>query len=97
MKHLFVVVLGRGASYQNAHPLEAQKDWEEHRRFMNDLERERFVVLGGPLEGTNEVLLIFHATGPEEIRSRLADDPWHVHGLLQIERIVPWDLRIGSL
>lgn len=97
MKRLFVVVLNRGAAYQTGRPLEAQQNWEAHRSFMNALERERFVVLGGPLEGTNDVLLISHANDPEEIRSRLAPDPWHEQGLLRIAQIAPWNLRIGSL
>jgi len=97
MKRLFVVMLNRGAAYETARPLEAQQNWEAHRSFMNDLEMERFIFLGGPLEGTNDVLLIFHATDPEEIRNRLAMDPWHARDLLRIARIAPWDLRLGSL
>lgn len=97
MKRLFVVMLNRGAAYQSARPLEAQRDWEAHRSFMNALEQERFVLLGGPLEGTNDVLLIFRATDPEEIRERLATDPWHAQDLLRVERVAPWDLRLGSL
>jgi uncharacterized protein YciI len=97
MKRLFAVVLNRGAAYKTALPLESQQDWEAHRSFMNALEQEHFVVLGGPLEGTNDVLLIFHATDPEEIRTRLATDPWHAKDLLRIAQIAPWDLRIGSV
>ncbi len=97
MKRLFVAILERGPGYQLGRPLEAQHDWEPHRVFMTTLEDERFVVLGGPLEGSNEVLLIFHASSAEEIRTRLAPDPWHKQDLLRIARITPWDLRIGSL
>src|SRR5512146_2969609 len=97
MKRLFAVLLNRGPAYQVGHALEAQRDWEPHRSFMNALERERFVVLGGPLEGTNDVLLIFHATDPDEIRTRLAGDPWHQQELLRIAQIAPWDVRLGSL
>jgi uncharacterized protein YciI len=97
MKRLFAVTLNRGAAYRVGRPLEAQQDWEAHRSFMNALEQEKFVVLGGPLEGTNDVLLIFHASGPDEIRSRLAPDPWHQQGLLRIAQIAAWELRIGSV
>jgi hypothetical protein len=55
------------------------------------------VVLGGPLEDTPEVLLIIRAETPEEIRSRLAADPWSGNGLLRITRVLPWTLRLGSL
>ena len=55
--------------------MEEQEDWEAHRCFMNALEEEGFVMLGGPLEGTDEVLLILRATIPEEIVDRLSADP----------------------
>lgn len=97
MKRLFAVMLNRGAAYDLTRPLEMQKDWGPHRTFMNALERERFVVLGGPLEGTNDVLLIFQADDAEEIRTRLAKDPWHEQDLLRVARIEPWDLRLGSV
>ncbi len=97
MQRLFAVLLNRGAAYQTGRPLEAQQDWEAHRVFMNALEAERFVVLGGPLEGTQDVLLIFHTSDANEIRQRLAADPWHAKDLLRIVWITPWDLRLGSL
>jgi uncharacterized protein YciI len=77
--------------------LEEQEDWEAHRCFMNALEEEGFVMLGGPLEGTDEVLLILRATIPEEIVDRLSADPWHRRDLLRVSRVTPWELRLGSL
>jgi len=43
------------------------------------------------------VLLIVNAGTAEEIRSRLAEDPWSRQDLLRIARITPWTLRLGSL
>jgi hypothetical protein len=62
---------------------------------MNALHRDGFVLLGGPLEGTPEVLLIARARDADEIRSRLSADAWTRNGLLRTERIVPWTLRLG--
>jgi len=39
------------------------------------LEAEGFVVLGGPLEGTSDFLLIFRARTAGEILDRLSADP----------------------
>jgi hypothetical protein len=64
---------------------------------MNGLQKEGFIVLGGPLEDTPDVLLIFRANGAEEIRKRLHDDPWTSRNLLRISRISPWTIRLGSL
>jgi hypothetical protein len=54
-------------------------------------------AFGGPLEGTPDVLLIVLASDAAEIRSRFAADAWTRNGLLRIERIAPWTLRLGSL
>ena len=54
-------------------------------------------ALGGPLEGTSEVLLVMRATTSDEVRSRLAEDPWARKDLLRITRVAPWTLRLGSL
>ena len=97
MEQLFAVMLVRGAAYHHGEPLEKQPEWDAHAGFMDALVNEGLVKLGGPLEGTNEVLLIFRAESEDEIRQRLAPDPWHRMGLLEISRIMPWTLRLGRL
>ena len=97
MKELFAVILSHGTAWQASRSLEEQEDWEAHRSFMNALEKEGFVVLGGPLKGTDDVLLIFRATSSGEIVDRLSADPWHRRDLLRVSRVTPWDLRLGSL
>ena len=64
---------------------------------MNGLQAEGFVVFGGPLEGTPDVLLIIRAESEEEIRSRLAADSWSRDGLLSIKQIAPWKIRLGKI
>ncbi len=82
MKELFAVILSHGTAWQASRSLEEQQDWEAHRSFMNALEKEGFVVLGGPLRGTQD---------------RLSTDPWHRRDLLRVSRVTPWELRLGSL
>ena len=97
MPQLFAVMRTRGAAWQESRPLEGQADWGPHASFMNALAKDGFVVLGGPLEGTSDVLLVVRAATPDEVRSRLAGDPWTQRDLLRISRIAPWTLRLGSL
>jgi len=97
MRQLFVVIRTRGPAWQDGRPLESQADWGGHASFMNGLAKEGFVVLGGPLEGTADVLLVVRAATPDEARSRLAEDPWTRKDLLRITRVAPWTLRLGSL
>ncbi len=94
---LFAVIRTQGGAWQRSTPLERQPDWDAHASFMNDLQKSGFVVLGGPLEDTPDVLLIVRAGTPDEIIKRLADDPWTLHDLLRMSRISQWTLRLGSL
>src|ERR1017187_2005170 len=67
MKRLFAVARSRGAAWNDALPLEEQAAWPPHAEFMNVLLDEGVVVIGGPPEGTREVLLIVRANGGDEI------------------------------
>jgi uncharacterized protein YciI len=97
LEQLFAVIRTRGPAWQESRSLEGQPDWESHASFMNALANEGFVILGGPLEGTSDVLLVVRATTPDEVRARLAEDPWATRDLLRITRVAPWTLRLGSL
>jgi len=94
---LYAVIRTRGPAWNRALSLEQQPDWNRHAHFMNGLQGEGLIVLGGPLEESSDVLLIFQAAGPDQIRNRLQDDPWTKMDLLRISRISPWSLRLGSL
>jgi hypothetical protein len=47
---VFVVINEQGSSWDNKLPMRGQKGIAEHASFMDGLEAERFVVLGGPLK-----------------------------------------------
>ena len=97
MSQLFVVMRTRGSAWNDGATLEGQPDWAGHAAFMNALAKEGFVVLGGPLEGTRDVVLIVRAKDADEIHARFADDPWTRSDQLRIARVARWTLRLGSL
>jgi len=94
---LFAVTRVRGPRWDDSRALEQQQDWKAHAAFMNGLHAEGFVVLGGPLDGTPDVLLIVRANDAAEIEARLSEDCWSRQDLLRVTCIVPWTLRLGSL
>jgi len=96
-RKLFAVLNARGPTWDHTRPMEAQEGWRVHADFMNALVADGFIVLGGPLEGTRDVLLIVRAEDRQEVEARLAPDCWVVKGLLRNLRIEPWELRLGSL
>jgi uncharacterized protein YciI len=97
MERLFAVTVLRGPAWDPSRSMEEQSQWTAHATYMDSLAAERFVLIGGPLEGSSEVLLIFRAHEAEQIISQLEADPWHRRALLKIGRVLPWTLRLGSL
>ena len=93
----FAVIRACGGGWRRGVPLEAQPGWDAHAAFMDGLAREGFVLLGGPLEGAEEVLLIVRAANRAEIMDRLAEDPWSAADLLRVSRMEPWTIRLNSI
>jgi hypothetical protein len=63
---------------------------------MDRLADDGFVVLGGPLGGGARALLMIEAGGEQEIRARMAADPWQPMGLLHVGSVEPWSIWLGG-
>jgi len=74
-----------------------QAGWDEHAKYMDDLFDSGFVLFAGPLEGGREVLWIVNAESEEQIRERLAEDPWAANGMLRPELIERWTVVLDAL
>jgi hypothetical protein len=95
MKQIFAVIRTQGPAWDHSQPLEQQAGWKPHASFMNGLEAEGFVLLGGPLDGTADVLLVVRAETADEVGLRLSEDPWRPE-MLETTRIAHWSLRLGA-
>ncbi len=60
------------AAWDSNKPMNAQKQWTEHAAFMNRLAADGFVVLGGPLGDSGDVLLIIDAADANQINAAVA-------------------------
>jgi uncharacterized protein YciI len=92
----FAVIREAGPAWDSSKPLREQVEWEEHAAFMNALDDQGFVVIGGPLGGGPRTLLMVEAQSAEEIRRRLDEDPWAPLGLLTVASVEPWEILLGS-
>ncbi len=97
MQRPFVVIETRGSAWDDSRQMDDQTDWPAHAAFMDSLVAERFILLGGPLEGTRDVVLVMQAEDCSEIMDRLAADPWMQNGLLIVKECWSWRIRLGSL
>jgi uncharacterized protein YciI len=93
---LFLVMLRRsGPEWDPLHPLEEQSGWDAHAAFMDGLVDDGFIVLGGPLPDEVRVAHAVEAESEEEIRARLARDPWsETH--LRVDSIERWTIRLDG-
>jgi len=96
MRRYFAVLRRRGPAWDHGKGLREQPLWREHAVFVDGLEAEGLIRLAGPLDGSNEVLLIMRGDTPDALARRLADDPWPPQ-MLQTVWIRPWDLQVGDL
>ena len=91
----FAVIREAGPGWQDGGIYE-QPGVAEHATFMNALADSGFVLLAGPLAGTEHgrvrVLLIVNASEEDEIHRQLADDPWFPTELLTTTSIEPWQI-----
>lgn len=91
----FVLVRERGPNWDHDRGMREQDAWEEHAAFMEGLADEGFVFLGGPL-GDDYVLHVIVADTEEQIRERLAADPWEPMGLLRNVSVERWHILLGK-
>jgi uncharacterized protein YciI len=97
MTRWFAVLRARGPNWDRATPLRQQKLWDEHATFTDGLEAEGLIRLAGPLDGSNDVLLIVRGESAEAVEARLAQDPWTPAGMLHTAWIRPWNVLVGTL
>ena len=91
---MFLVVLRRsGPDYDHSKPLEEQSGWPEHAVFMDGLVDDGFVVLGGVLGDEVRTAHAVEAGSEQEIRERLAQDPWS-GSHLTVDSIDRWTIRL---
>lgn len=96
---LFAVVNAQGPNWQADRPMRSQSGWDDHARFMDQLDEEGVIVLGGPLapDPPHRALLILRGESRARLRDRLAEDPWMRSGVLELGELWEWELLLGTL
>ena len=82
----------RGPAWDESAEIREQEGWEEHAAFMDGLVEDGFLLLGGPVGDHRQTLHVVEAAEEDDVRSRLAADPWARRRLLEIGSIRPWAL-----
>ena len=92
----FAVRLVHGPGWDSSRQIRDQRAWAEHAAFMDRLVDDGLIILGGPVGDGEQTLHVVEAADENEIRARLAADPWAEAELLRIGTIEPWALWLDS-
>jgi uncharacterized protein YciI len=93
----FAVMRKTGPAWDMGQDIVGQPEWPAHAAFMNALADDGFIVLGGPVADRTRFLFMVRADRDDEIRERLAADPWVPMKLLEIASIDPWEVLLGQV
>jgi hypothetical protein len=92
----FALTLVHGPGWDPARPIRKQDAWDAHAAFMDGLVDDGFIAVGGPLGTGERTLHLVQADDEEQVRARLAGDPWAAADLLRIGSIEPWALWLDG-
>ncbi len=96
----FAVIREAGPSWTDGKGIAEQPAVSDHGAFMNARADEGFVLLAGPLAGSEHgrlrALVIVIADSEAEIHRRFADDPWVRTERLVTTSIEPWNVFAGA-
>lgn len=88
----FALILVHGPRWDDSLGIREQADWTGHAAFMDGLVIDGLILVGGPVGDGQQTMHVVEARDEEEVRRRLADDPWAHAGLLEVGSIQTWAL-----
>src|SRR5689334_15266754 len=92
----YVVRLQRGGPWDWSKDMRQQAGWDEHARCMDELTDAGFIQLGGPLQSERQTLMVIDAESEDQVRARLAEDPWAANGMLTPVSIERWTILMRA-
>ena len=92
----FAAFIHRSTAWDHSLPPQEQAGFPDHAKFVAELEASGFIAMAGLMQPSNDVLFIFRAASEEEIRQRLATDPWQKDGHARLGRVEEVLFRIGA-
>jgi uncharacterized protein YciI len=96
MKNVFLAISSAGPNRDFSKGTREQPLWDEHAKFIDQLVDKGFILMGGPLEDEGGALLILNAQDGNEVREKLKNDPWTIHGILKLESVKRWEIFIDN-
>lgn len=96
MKKTFILLFDPGPNWDDAKEIEKQNYWNEHVKFVDDLFEQGKVVITGPIVDYDRIVIIYEAQNESEIRITFKDDPFLKNGILFLESVMEWKVRLDQ-
>lgn len=96
---MFAVTTAKGPGWLHDRGIRRQPAWDEHARFFDALVERGVVVLGGPIDSSEDdvvALLAVEASDEEELRSIFGEDPWATSEVLRLKRVRSWTIWLDG-
>lgn len=94
---LYVVESTAGTRRDLSKGTREQAHWDDHAEFIDGLVDDGFIALGGPFPDEGGAMIVVRAESEDDVRARLASDPWYVNEILTLAGVHRWEIFIDEL
>ena len=96
MKKTFILLFYFCLNWDDTKEIEEQQFWSEHVKFVDDLFAQGKVIITGPIVDYDRIVIIYEAKNESEIRITFKDDPFLINGILFLESVMEWKIRMDQ-
>ena len=96
MKKTFILLFDPGPHWDESKEMGKQEHWDEHVKFVNKLFGQGKVFMAGQIVHYDRIVIIYDAKNESEIRITFKDDPFLKNGILLLESIMEWNIRLDQ-
>ncbi len=96
MKKNFFAIVKRTEAWDHSREAHEQDGFADHVAYMGKLEADGFIAVAGLLQDSSDIVFVFRADSEEEVRERLAGDPWQQDGHARLFRLEEIQFRTGA-
>ena len=96
MTKTFILLFDPGPEWNENKEINEQEFWDDHVKFIDKLFEQRKVIKAGPIVHYPRIVVIYDANNESEIRLTFKDDPFIKNGILTLESVMEWDIRLDQ-
>ena len=96
MKKTFILLFDPGPNWDEKKEIDQQNFWDGHVKFVDKLFGKGKVVIAGPIFHYDRIVIIYDAKSESEIRITFKDDPFIKNGILHLESVMEWNIRLDQ-